>query len=196
MVMRDVLLKVLDALEALNIPYMIVGSFASTYWGRPRTTHDADLVVEIAPDQASDLASLLGDEFYAPDFVIREAAERRDQFNVIHMEDPFKVDLWVRKDTPYDQARFRRRQQGRIFDRPVWISSAEDTILSKLLWYKMSPVLQRQLQDALDVYEVQQPDLDEAYLDQWAAVLDVIDLLAQIREDAAHPGGTGGNDES
>lgn len=59
MVMRDVLLKVLDALETLNIPYMIVGSFASTYWGRPRTTHDADLVIEIAPDQASDLASLL-----------------------------------------------------------------------------------------------------------------------------------------
>ncbi len=92
-VMRDVLLKVLDALEALNIPYMIVGSFASTFWGRPRTTHDADLVIEIAPDEASGLASLLSDEFYAPDFVIKEAVERRDHFNVIHMEHPFKVDL-------------------------------------------------------------------------------------------------------
>ena len=41
---RDALFQVLDALEALDIPYMVVGSFASTFWGRPRTTHDADLM--------------------------------------------------------------------------------------------------------------------------------------------------------
>jgi len=40
MTQKDVLLTVLNALEKLNIPYMIVGSFASNYWGRPRNTHD------------------------------------------------------------------------------------------------------------------------------------------------------------
>ena len=41
------------------------------------------------------------------------------------------------------------------FDKQVWLTSAEDIILSKLLWYKMSPVLERQLQDVLEVYEIQ-----------------------------------------
>lgn len=59
MIQRDVLFEVLDALDALNIPYMIVGSFASNYWGRPRATHDADLVIEIPPRKAAGLASLL-----------------------------------------------------------------------------------------------------------------------------------------
>ena len=74
-----------------------------------------------------------------------------------------------------------------MFDRQVCVLSAEDTILSKLQWYKISPVLQRQLQDALEVYEIQEPDLDQAYLDRWAATLGVTDLLAQIREQAALP---------
>jgi hypothetical protein len=190
-IQRDVLFKVLDALDALGIPYMIVGSFASNYWGRPRATHDADLVIEIAPDRATDLASLLEDEFYAPDFAIQEAAERRSHFNVIHMEHPFKVDLWVRRDTPYDRACFSRRWQGTMFDRPVWVASAEDTILSKLLWYRTSPVLHRQFQDALEVYEIQEPALDQAYLNHWAATLGLADLLAQIREQAALPPDTG-----
>ena len=49
MIQGEVLFQVLDALDALEIPYVITGSFASNYWGRPRATHDADLVVEIHP---------------------------------------------------------------------------------------------------------------------------------------------------
>ena len=53
---RDALFRLLDALEALKIPYMVVGSFASTFWGRPRMTHDADLVVEMTGEKTAALA--------------------------------------------------------------------------------------------------------------------------------------------
>ena len=184
MVQPNVLLMVLNALNTLQIPYMIVSSFASNYWGRPRTTHDADVVVELLPSKATGLATLLANEFYAPDFVIQEAAERQDHFNVIHFQTGFKVDLWVRQNTAYDQMRFPRRLQGTMFDQSVWLTSAEDIMLSKLLWYKMSPVLERQLQDVLEVYEIQQADLDQAYLDHWAAQLGIADLLQKIRNQA------------
>lgn len=187
MIERDVLFQVLDALEALDIPYMVVGSFASTYWGRPRTTHDADLVIEMPADKAADLARLLEPDFYAPAFAIEEAVRRQDQFNVIHLHHPFKVDLWIRRDTPYDRERFSRRQQGTMFGRTVWITSAEDIILSKLLWYRKAPALHRQLQDALEVYEIQEPDLDLEYLDRWAGLLGVADLLAEIHQQAVPP---------
>ena len=101
---RDALFQVLDALEALQIPYMVVGSFASTFWGRPRMTHDADLVVEIAGEKIAELARLLAPHFYAPQFVIEDAVRKRGQFNLIHLDCAFKVDLWLLKGSPYDAA--------------------------------------------------------------------------------------------
>lgn len=184
---RETLFQVLDALEALDIPYMVVGSFASTFWGRPRTTHDADLVVQIPHAKIGDLARLLAPDFYAPEFVIEEAVRKRDQFNVIHLGSAFKIDFWLLKDTPHDQERFRRRLLGMLFDREAWITSPEDIILSKLHWYRMASGSDRQLQDVQEVYEIQEPFLEQDYLDRWASALGLMDLLAQVRRQAARP---------
>ncbi len=166
---------------------MVVGSFASTYWGRPRLTHDADLVVEIHPEQVGELARLLAPEFYAPEFVIEEAVRKREQFNTISLEYAFKVDLWPRKATAYHEQAFERRLLGLMFDREVWVSSPEDVILSKLLWYRAAPSQDRQVQDALGVFEIQQPYLEHDYLDRWAADLGIVDLLDRIKQEAATP---------
>ena len=112
---RDALFQALDALEALQIPYMVVGSFASTFWGRPRMTHDADLVVELPLEKVTELARLLAPHFYAPAFVIEDAVSKRGQFNLIHLDCAFKIDLWLRKDSPYAAAAFERRLLGIVF---------------------------------------------------------------------------------
>ncbi|MBV7334101.1 hypothetical protein KFU94_38880 [Chloroflexi bacterium TSY] len=169
MVQDSVFATVLDALNALEVPYMIVGSYASNYWGRPRMTHDADLVIELNAHQATGLAQRLANEFYAPDFVIQEAAERGDHFNVIHLKTSFKIDFWLRKQNAYEKTCFERRLQGTMFDRKVWLTSAEDIILSKLLWYKMSPVLERQIQDVVEVYEIQLQYLDIDHIELYTA---------------------------
>lgn len=184
---RDALFQVLDALEALEIPYMVVGSFASTYWGRPRMTHDADLVVEITGEKIADLAQLLAPHFYAPRFVIEDAVRKRGQFNLIHLYCAFKIDLWLLKGSSYDAACFERRLLGVMFDREVWVSSPEDVILSKLLWYRAAPVLERQLQDVLEVYEIQEPYLEHDYLKRWAQTLGIADLLVRVKQEAARP---------
>jgi len=184
---RDALFQVLDALEALQIPYMVVGSFASTFWGRPRTTHDADLVVEITGEKVAKLARLLAPHFYAPLFVIEDAVRKRGPFNLIHLDYAFKVDLWLLKDSPYDAESFRRRLMGVMFGREVWVSSPEDVILSKLLWYRAAPALERQFQDVLGVYESQEPYLEQDYLDRWAAALGIADLLERVKQEVARP---------
>ena len=93
----------------------------------------------------------------------------------------------MRKDGPYDQTCSRRRCRGTTFDHQVWIASAEDTIQSKLLWYKTSPVLRRPLLDASEVYEIQELGLDQSYLDHWVRILSVVILMARIPEQAALP---------
>jgi hypothetical protein len=45
-------LQVIQALEALGVPYLIGGSLASTVHGMVRTTQDADLVAELRPEHA------------------------------------------------------------------------------------------------------------------------------------------------
>lgn len=42
----EAVVALLDALEAVGLPYMIVGSLASTFHGIPRSTRDADFVIE------------------------------------------------------------------------------------------------------------------------------------------------------
>lgn len=182
------LFQVLDALETLDIPYMIVGSFASTFWGRPRMTHDADLVIQIAPQQVPQLARLLTPHFYAPEFVIADAVRKRDQFNAIHLATAFKIDFWLLKNTPYAQESFRRRLLGEVSGRDAWMTGPEDTILSKLLWYRDAPVLERQFQDVLEVYEIQGPYLEQDYLDRWADALEIRNLLDRVRQESARPG--------
>ena len=43
----DATVAVIDALEQLNIPYILVGSLSTNYYGIPRSTQDADFVVEL-----------------------------------------------------------------------------------------------------------------------------------------------------
>lgn len=37
--------RVLKALESAGVPYMLTGSFASSFHGAPRTTQDVDIVI-------------------------------------------------------------------------------------------------------------------------------------------------------
>ncbi|TMC59160.1 MAG: hypothetical protein E6J26_04430 [Chloroflexi bacterium] len=185
----EVLVSVIQELERADVPYMVVGSFASGLWGRPRATHDADIVVAMQPEFATVLAKALTDRFYADEEFMRSAVYKRSMFNLIHFESGFKVDVWILDDTPYRQAAFARRRRVRLFAEEgvlSYVASAEDTILSKLLWYQQTN-WQRDLLDAVGVYEVQQPTLDEVFLNEWAARLDLVDLLAQVRAEAALP---------
>jgi hypothetical protein len=54
-----VTLLVTNILETLDIPYLIGGSFASTAYGRVRTTQDVDIVASIEPQQIEILSWLI-----------------------------------------------------------------------------------------------------------------------------------------
>lgn len=47
MTSSDAVTQVLDVLEAVGIPYMIVGSLASTQYGISRSTKNADIVGDL-----------------------------------------------------------------------------------------------------------------------------------------------------
>jgi hypothetical protein len=169
---------VAHALDDLNVPYFIGGSLASTLHGEPRFTRDADLVAELQPRHAEPLARALAGAFYADAESIRHAIARRGSFNVIHLATAFKVDVFVSKRRPFDRSSFARRERTELERDEVYISSAEDTVLAKLDWYREGgEVSNQQWRDVLSILAVQKDRLDKEYLRVWADSLGVQDLL-------------------
>lgn len=64
---------------------------------------------------------------------------------------------------------------------PVYVTTPEDTILQKLKWARDCGGSERQLRDAVGIYELQNDGLDERYLEDWAARLGVVSLLEKTR---------------
>ncbi len=182
-----VTLTVIDALEALDVPYLIGGSLASAVHGVARATMDADLVADLHPEHAERLAEALRCAFYVDVEAIHDAIRRQSSFNVIHLETMFKVDVFIRGKRPFDQAQFERRTLQVIAtdpERKAYVASPEDTVLAKLEWYRMgSEVSERQWRDVVGVLRVQGERLDREYLRRWAAELGVSDLLDRAMED-------------
>lgn len=189
----DAAWEVIQAFDALGVPYLIGGSLASTVHGMVRTTQDADLVAELRPEHAGPLARALDDAFYVDVEAVRDAIRRRSSFNVIHLETMFKVDVFVSRERPFDRAQFARRAAQSIAtapERTAYVASAEDTVLTKLEWYRLGgEQSERQWRDVLGVLVVQSTQLDVDYLRHWARQLGVADLLdralREAREDSS-----------
>lgn len=182
---QDVLGRVTRLLADLGVPYMVTGSLASSVHGRPRTTHDADIVIDpTSPALDRLVAELQSAGFYVDLAVAREALRTRRQFNAISIESAFKVDLIVRKDRPFSREEFRRRQHADLAGAPVSLASAEDAILSKLEWSRKGGS-ERQLADAAGILAVKGTSLDRDYIERWARELGVLDLWRQIASHGA-----------
>lgn len=177
------LARVVELLDGAHIPYMVTGSIATSYHGRPRATHDADVVIDPSSAQLDGfLQALESAGFFVNEDGARGALQRRSQFNAIDIETATKVDIIIRKDRPFSREEFDRRQQVNLgFASPVTVVTPEDAILSKLEWARSSGDSERQVRDAAGVVALN-PALDRAYIEKWAPALGVGDLWRRISE--------------
>ena len=112
-------------LEAEGVPYMITGSYVSSFQGAPRATHDIDLVVAIAPDRIPRLVNAFpAPDYYLDELAVRDAVARRDMFNLLHVTTGDKVDFWLVTDDPFDQSRFARRKASDAMGLRVFFEAA------------------------------------------------------------------------
>jgi len=179
MKIEDVLKIVLEKMEECNIDYMITGSFASNLHGIPRTTFDADIVISADFKKIKKFAEKIEKDFYTDLNMTKEAIEQRRMFNIIHYETGFKVDFIIKKTGPFYEKEFQRRKSYHLAGKPCFFASPEDTILSKLLWAQKSES-ERQLNDAVGVAKIQADNLDYEYLEKWAGILGIAELLDKL----------------
>lgn len=164
---EEALVEVIRALEGQGIPHMVTGSVASSYHGRPRSTHHADIVIDPSPGQLDALVGVLGDRgFYV------DADRARDAL--------LRLDLIFRKERPFSHEELGRRQAAELSPGVrVPLASPEDTILSKLEWANKAGRSEKQIDDAAGVLAVN-PGLDRRYIEKWARELGVLALWQEI----------------
>lgn len=182
MVQLDAVRDVARRLDRLGLPWMLVGSYASGYYGEPRFTKDLDVVVAYAADDADAIAAAFADAYYADPNMLREALAHGTLANFIHNQTLYKVDLCPLKDDEYSRLALQRRRRVDFDGFEVWIATAEDTVLAKLAWNRMTPS-ELQLRDVLDILRVRQ-ELDHTYLRLWAERLGLRDDLEQVWAEA------------
>lgn len=184
------LCPVVDVFERLGIPYHIGGSVAASTFGESRSTMDVVLVAAIEFRDATPIADALRGTYYADAELILEAIRYRSSFNVIYLPQYFKVDVFIRQNTPYAQAAFARFSLAKLVSsgspREFRFATPEDIVLQKLDWFrKGGEASERQWMDILGVLRVQGGRLDVDYMHRWSREIRVDDLLARAFAEAA-----------
>jgi hypothetical protein len=180
---EELLKKITALLTKSKIPYMLTGAWSVIFYGRPRASHDIDIVVEMT---AKDIPKLLdalkeiSDEFSFQSEDIKQAVAQKSIFQLVYLPILMKIDFWLLKDDEFDETRFKRRKNYQVLNQLMTIASAEDTILKKLLWYSESN-LEKHLIDAAFIYQIQ-VKLDQKYLTRWANKQKTEKLLKSLKE--------------
>ena len=210
MIAHDVVLAIapiVTLLEQLGIPYLIGGSVASSVFGIPRSTNDADLVAQMRAEHVKPfLDAISPDDYYLSETAMREALARRSSFNLIHQPTMIKLDIFISKDEPFDLIELARVVRSPLNEVAadnketgvslaaspllasllvVNLASPEDLILRKLAWYRSGgETSERQWLDVLGILKMQAGNLDQTYMREWAGRLKVSDLLERVSQEA------------
>ena len=182
--------RVITALDALEIDYLIGGSVASSIHGVYRITNDIDMVVVLPSEKANKLAIALQDRFYVDSEMLLNAIEHRSTANLIDLESFVKVDLFIRGDDDWSRIEFQRRVRRSFRDGSegleVWLASVEDMLIYKLRWHQMGGgVSDRQWNDILGMLRSYPGEIDFSYLEKWAKFFGLSASLTQVREEVS-----------
>ncbi|MFQ6035766.1 MAG: hypothetical protein ACE5NM_07970 [Sedimentisphaerales bacterium] len=176
----EVLKIVTGRLNKANIPYMVSGSIAANYYTIPRMTRDIDIVIELKQDGIDKFISLFEDDFYVNREMVANEVSRTGIFNLIHNRYVIKIDFIIKKSSAYQQVAFSRRKEILIGGSPIWFISAEDLVISKLIWAKDSHS-EMQLKDVRNLIKTVD-NLDLKYIENWVREM----TLEQIYKEASN----------
>jgi hypothetical protein len=174
------LVSVLAALDAAGVPYMIVGSLASNFHGVPRSTRDADIVVQLSAGSLERLRQELAQGLSLEPQGAFEAVTGTIRHVIALSGSPFVCELFHLSEDAHDVERFARRARAQVLAHTAYVATAEDMIITKLRW-AIGGGRSKDREDIRSIIAVQGAGLDWEYLGRWSAAHGTTDLLAEIR---------------
>jgi hypothetical protein len=177
---NEAVANVIEALEECGVPYILVGSYSTNAYGIPRSTQDADFVIELGETSITELARRLAPSIRIDPQMSFEAVTMTRRYIAEVVGTPFKIEFFLLNDDPHSQERFRRRQLVSALDRQVWLPTPEDVIVTKLHWALLAN-RSKDRDDARDVIAVQGDRIDWDYVHRWCDEHGTRALLDEIR---------------
>jgi hypothetical protein len=178
---------VIDALEDLSVPYMLVGSLSSNVYGVPRATQDADFVIRLGESvSVSMIAQRLGPRFRLDPQSTFEIFTTTTRYVLQPVDISFVIELFLLSDDPHDQERFARRRRVKVLGRDTWILSVEDVIVTKLRWSSHGG-RSKDVDDVRNVIALQHQNVDWDYVKRWCDMHGTRQLLEDVRRSVPQP---------
>jgi len=178
---EKLLLDIAKILDNLKIKYFITGGYAVSVWGRPRSTVDIDIAVELIEPQVKSLLEALkkiSKAGYVDEDAAKYAVRHKGEFNFIDPETGLKVDFWIMKEDPIAKSQYSRRKIKIVNKSKVNFISPEDLIINKLIWYKET-MSNRHLEDIKSIISISK--IDKNYIQKMAKLLNLEDILREIK---------------
>jgi len=175
----DILKLVASRLNDAEVDYMLSGSVALTFYGKPRMTRDIDIVIVIPPREIDRFVKIFEQDFYIDRDMVEDAVRNQSMFNIIHLETVIKVDFIIRKTQEYRILEFSKRKKMQLEEQEVSVVSLEDLIISKIYWAKDS-FSEMQIKDIVSLLDL---DLDMVYVQDWCARLGLDMILRKVLDE-------------
>jgi len=179
----EVIDKLAEAFERLQLRYAVGGALANNYWGILRATRDVDCLISLPAIKYQ----LFADELNAVGFtlhdsdgqlvpiavpLLREQVQQR-KFIECHYQ-TVRVELFV-PAVPLQDEILSRAVPIQIRNREIPITTAEDLVLLKLAFHRVKDML-----DVRGILWVQRGRLDLHYLRKWSALTHDADTQQEL----------------
>ncbi len=175
----DILKLVASRLDSAGFDYMLSGSVALTFYGKPRMTRDIDIVVKITVEEVDGFISLFEQDFLIQKEMMVDAIKNKSMFNIIHLNSICKVDFFIRKNQEYRIVEFNKRKKKQLEDQEISVVALEDLIISKLCWAKDS-FSEMQIKDIVSLLDL---DFDRDYVKEWSTRLGLDEILGRVLDE-------------
>lgn len=177
-IFRHTVSRLVAILHRHGVRFHLTGGITSIAYGEPRMTQDVDVVVEnraIARAMESFIAAAEQAGFLLDAASVRRAVAERSMFQLFDMSEALKIDVYPRELVPGE---LDRSTMLEVFEgMPLPVASRPDAAASKLAWAsKGSHKSRRDLRQIVR----QMAAGDRSELDRLAAILGLVDLLADI----------------
>ncbi len=176
----DIVCDFSGRLTRAGIQHVIGGSVASSVWGEPRQTNDADIEVWVNHSNSAKFIEACAEPYHVSiqELTAELASDEVHRVvQVMQTVEVFKIDCFIVSDD-FALEGLHRARRIEIGDCLLPMAPAEYILLRKLAWFELGRrVSDRQWSDIRALIEVQVDQLDLKWLRQWATGLGVAELL-------------------
>jgi len=177
--MNDLLRIACDFLNEHESQYVLVGGITVIAYGVPRTTMDADFIIQMEPEDLKTFAEFLGEHgFFSDPEDIDDAIRTRSHFSAEDRDSLLRLDIRG-VYSEMDQRTLKNRRSMDLDGMKIYLARPEDVIFGKLLYGS-----DQDIKDAESIYVRQLPSLNIKYLEEICDAGDLRPKLDEMRDKA------------